>query len=223
MQTETIAIAAPTRSADGSALDAAPGRPLARPRIDGKFLAAGGETFYVLGVTYGPFAAADADGEFDPVTAAADLAAMRARGINSIRVYSVPPRWLLDAAAWRVSDALALSRDIHGYRDFIARSRAEFTVAKDQNVRLRSGWFSDRSACYLAAGRPVVMQDTGFGDVLPTGAGLFAFRDIRDAVAAVETIEANYEAHAGAAREIAREFFGSDYVLASVLRQVGVA
>ena len=69
---------------------------------------------------------------------------------------------------------MGLSADREAYRDFITGSRGEFTVAKDQNVRLRSGWFSERSACYLAAGRPVVTQDTGFGSTLPVGEGLFA-------------------------------------------------
>jgi hypothetical protein len=127
----------------------------------------------------------------------------------------------LRAAGWRVVDGLTLSRDLHGYRDFIAGSRAEFTVAKDQNVRLRSGWFSDRSACYLAAGRPVVTQDTGFGDVVPTGAGLFAYHDLGEAVAAVEAIEADYGTHARAAGEIAREFFDAAKVLASLLERAG--
>src|SRR5256885_6018643 len=69
---------------------------------------------------------------------------------------------------WRVINAMTLSRDIALYRDYILASRGEFTVAKDQNVRLRSGWFSDRSACYLATGRPVVTQDTAFGKFVPT-------------------------------------------------------
>src|SRR5262249_11843122 len=81
---------------------------------------------------------------------------------------------LLAAHGWQTVDALALSRDIHPYRDYILGSAGEFTVAKDQNIRLRSGWFSDRSACYLAAGKPVLTQDTAFGNVLPTGRGLFA-------------------------------------------------
>ena len=83
------------------------------------------------------------------------------------------------AAGWEVVDPLEVSRDPHVYRAFIRRSRGEFTVAKDVNVRLRSGWFSDRSACYLAAGRPVVNQDTGFDEHLPTGNGLFTFRSPR--------------------------------------------
>ena len=85
------------------------------------------------------------------------------------------------------------------YRDYIAGSRGEFTVAKDQNVRLRSGWFSDRSATYLAAGRPVITQDTGFSNVLPTGEGLFGFSTMEEILAAVEAINSDYERHSRAA------------------------
>ncbi|MGH7549879.1 MAG: hypothetical protein ACREK3_03895, partial [Gemmatimonadota bacterium] len=82
---------------------------------------------------------------------------------------------LLAGKGWRVRDALGFSSDLHAYREYITTSRAEFTVAKDQNVRLKSGWFSDRSATYLAAARPVVTQDTGFDSLFPTGDGLFSF------------------------------------------------
>ncbi|MGH7769896.1 MAG: hypothetical protein ACREQP_20805, partial [Candidatus Binatia bacterium] len=82
-------------------------------------------------------------------------------------------RDLLECKGWKLADALALTVDPWRYRDYVRSSRGEFTVAKDLNVRLRSGWFSERSACYLAAGRPVITQDTGFGSVLPTGEGLF--------------------------------------------------
>src|SRR5205823_6960853 len=75
---------------------------------------------------------------------------------------------------FRVRPALDFNFDIAGYREFIAGARGEFTVAKDQNIRFRTGWFSDRSATFLAAGRAVVTQDTAFGAVLPTGEGLFA-------------------------------------------------
>ena len=84
----------------------------------------------------------------------------------------------LTSFGWNVVDAISLSLDIVPYRDYILGSRGEFTVAKDQNIRLRSGWFSDRSACYLAAGKPVVTQDTAFGNILPMGRGLFAFRNM---------------------------------------------
>jgi hypothetical protein len=90
-------------------------------------------------------------------------------------------------------------------------------VAKDMNVRLSSGWFSERSACYLAAGRPVVTQDTGFGDILPLGRGLFAFRTAGEALDALETIHSDWPAHSAAAREVAHEWFDSDSVLADLL------
>jgi glycosyltransferase involved in cell wall biosynthesis len=108
------------------------------------------------------------------------------------------------------------------YRDYIVGSRGEFTVAKDQNVRLRSGWFSDRSACYLAAGRPVITQDTGFGACLPTGEGLFAFSVAEEVLAALETINADYDRHHRAARAIAAEYFNAETVLSRLLEDAGL-
>lgn len=130
---------------------------------------------------------------------------------------------LLRDHGWWVRDALELSLSPDPYRAYIVGSRAEFTVAKDQNVRLRSGWFSDRSACYLAAGRPVVTQATGFENVLPTGEGLFAFVTADDAAAAIEAIEADYERHSAAAAELAREYFDAQRVVSALLREVGAA
>ena len=89
-------------------------------------------------------------------------------------------------------------------------------------MRLRSGWFSERSACYLAAGRPVITQDTGFGTVLPTGEGLFAFDDADDIRRGFDAIEADYDRHSRAAREIAEEYFASDQVLPSCWRTSGL-
>ena len=129
---------------------------------------------------------------------------------------------LLASHDWRVTDAVVLSRDILPYRDFVFRSRAEFTVAKDQNIRLRSGWFSDRSACYLAAGRPVVTQDTAFGNILPVGEGLFSFRTMEEAVAAFEVVESDYPRESRAAREIAERYFRAETVLAQLLSQAGL-
>ena len=128
----------------------------------------------------------------------------------------------LAEAGWRLGDSVAVSRDVARYRAFIEGSRAEFTVAKDQYVRLRSGWFSDRSACYLAAGRPVITEDTGFGNVLPTGKGLFAFRDLDDVLAAVDAIESDYTGHRRAAREIAVEYFDAERVVGSLLGRAGL-
>jgi len=131
-------------------------------------------------------------------------------------------RRLLETHGWKVRDALSFSLDLDAYRCCIASSRGEFTVAKDQNVRLRSGWFSDRSATYLAAGRPVVTQDTGFGAVLPTGAGLFAFATVDEAEAAIREIDAEYPRHANAAAELAHEYFAHDVVLPRLLSEVGL-
>ena len=131
-------------------------------------------------------------------------------------------RALLEAHGWRIRDALVVSRDVDQYREYIEGSAAEFTVAKDQNVRLRTGWFSDRSATYLAAGKPVVTQETGFSNILPAGEGLFGFTGIDDAAAAVDAIAAEPARHRRGAVEIAREFFDSDRVLGDLLEQIGL-
>ena len=129
---------------------------------------------------------------------------------------------LLTRHGWRILNALPLSLDLEAYRAYVTGSRGEFTVAKDQNVRLRSGWFSDRSACYLAAGRPVVTQDTAFGKFIPTGEGLFAFQDIDDIVAALERINADYARHARAAREVAEACFKAETVLGKLVEDAGL-
>jgi len=131
-------------------------------------------------------------------------------------------RELLKQHGWLVRDGLEVSRGIDRYRDYIGSSRGEFTVAKDQNVRLRTGWFSDRSATYLACGRPVVTQDTGFGGVLPTGEGLFAFDSPDSAVAAVAALDSDYPRHAAAARDLAREHFNHETVLGAMLEELGL-
>ena len=127
----------------------------------------------------------------------------------------------LEGAGWEVIDPLEVSRDPEAYRDFIRRSRGEFTVAKDVNVRLRSGWFSDRAACYLAAGRPVVNQDTGFDVALPTGAGLFAFRNVEEAAAACRTILTDEEAARRAARALAERQLAPAVALAALRALAG--
>ena len=128
----------------------------------------------------------------------------------------------LTANGWRLTDAHAMTLDPWPYRDYVRASRGEFTVAKDQNVRLRTGWFSERSACYLAAGRPVITQDTGFGTVLPTGEGLFAFNTMDEILAAFDAIRSDYGRHARAAREIANEYFRAETVLGRLLRDLGL-
>ncbi|UTI66647.1 glycosyltransferase [Paraconexibacter antarcticus] len=128
----------------------------------------------------------------------------------------------LRAAGFRVRPARDLSGDHEAYRAFIRASGGEFTAAKDQNVRLRSGWFSDRTATYLAAGRPVVVQDTGFDAVLPTGEGLLSFRTADEAVAALEDVAGDPARHGAAALAIAREYFDAGVVLGRLLQDAGV-
>src|SRR5215208_322457 len=102
--------------------------------------------------------------------------------------YDGADKRLLESKGGSVRDALGFSTDTDTYRQYVASSRGEFTVAKDQNVRLHSGWFSDRSATYLAAGKPVVTQETGFSNILPTGEGLLAFAGMEEAVQAIEIV-----------------------------------
>src|SRR6185369_2771463 len=125
---------------------------------------------------------------------------------------------LLEAHGWRVRPALDLTPS--SYRDYITESTAEFTVAKDQNIRFATGWFSDRSASYLAAGRPVITQDTGFGAVLPTGEGLFAFNSMDEILKAFEAINSDYVRHSTAAFEIAQTYFRAETVLSRLLEDL---
>jgi len=128
----------------------------------------------------------------------------------------------LAARGWRLADAAKPSATVEGYRDYIYASRGEFTVAKDIYVRPRTGWFSDRSVCYLAAGKPVVTQETAFSKFIPTGNGLFAFSTLEEAVSALATINADYVRNAHAAREIAADYFAADKVLRKLLLDAGV-
>lgn len=125
----------------------------------------------------------------------------------------------LREAGWNVTDSIG---DPRLYRDYIVGSAGEFTVAKEQYVAPRSGWFSDRSACYLAAGRPVVTQDTGFGKFVPTGEGLFAYSTAEQAAEAIEAIASDYGRHSAAAREVAREYFDAELLLERMLDEIGL-
>jgi GT2 family glycosyltransferase len=136
--------------------------------------------------------------------------------------YSDSDRATLEERGWQVVRALDFSMDLNAYRRYIASSFGEFTAAKEQNVHLRTGWFSDRSATYLASGRPVITQDTGFGRLLPTGEGLFAFSSSEEAADAVREIDADPARHRRAARDIASEFFAHDVVLGDVLETLGM-
>lgn len=129
---------------------------------------------------------------------------------------------LLLRNGWRVLDPYAHAGDPQSYREFIQSSRAELSVAKQGYVRSRSGWISDRTACFLASGKPAVVQSTGFEHRVPTGEGLLSFSTIPEAVEALHRVRDDYEHHARAARRLAEERFDSDAVLASLLSRAGL-
>jgi hypothetical protein len=129
---------------------------------------------------------------------------------------------LLEAGGWSLIDPRVVAGDPRAYRDFVRDSAAEFMVAKGMYVQTRGGWFSDRSACYLASGRPVLAQDTGLASQYPTGKGLILFETPEEAIRGVEEIRSDYEGHARAARQLAEEFFDSDIVLSELLSSLGI-
>jgi hypothetical protein len=137
----------------------------------------------------------------------------------ALEVTDAASRDLLRQSGWLLADAYQVSRDVTTYRRHIQASRGEFTVAKDLVARTKSGWFSDRSVCYLAAGRPVVTQDTGFGKYVPEGVGLLAFETIEDAAVALDAVNRDYRRHSRRAREIAVEYFGAERVLGRLCRE----
>lgn len=159
------------------------------------------------------------------------------KGIEWLKMVDLPrqvkmPLWLgmaglpkdiaerFAAAGWVVSDPQEASLSIESYRRFIQQSAGEFTVAKQIYAGLPSGWFSDRSAAYLASGRPVVTQHSGFDQWLPTGEGLFSYQTAAEAAEAIETIRRDYPRHAQAARRIATEYFEAGKVLTELLDAV---
>jgi hypothetical protein len=127
------------------------------------------------------------------------------------------PQGLLRKHGWETVDAMQVSRTPQAYREFIHRSKAEFGVAKHTYVANRSGWFSDRTECYLASGRPALVQDTGWTSHLPAGEGLLAFSTLDEAVAGIDRINADYARHARRAQEIARDRFDAREVLPRLL------
>jgi hypothetical protein len=127
------------------------------------------------------------------------------------------PRALLAHKGWRVVDPAVVCPELDSYRQYIESSQAEWSVAKNGYVVGQAGWFSCRSACYLAAGRPVVVQDSGFRPVLPVGTGLLAFTTMEEAVAAIRDVKANYPRHTEAARAIAETYFDASKVLTRLL------
>jgi hypothetical protein len=131
-------------------------------------------------------------------------------------------REMLLERGWQLADAYEKSRDTDTYLQQIYASRGELTVAKDLYARTRCGWFSDRSVCYLAAGKPVVTQETGFSKLVPTGRGLFSFETAEGAAAALEEINRDYAYHCRAAREVAAGCFDSDKVLGELCCEAGL-
>ena len=126
------------------------------------------------------------------------------------------------ALGWSVIEAAGISATADDYQRYIEGSRGEFSVAKNVYAATRSGWFSCRTVCYLAAGRPAVVQDTGFSDFLPTGQGLLAFSNLEEAARGVAAVESDYPAHQKAAREVAAKYFDSKVVLGDLLKRIGL-
>jgi hypothetical protein len=124
---------------------------------------------------------------------------------------------------WQLLDPTEVAGTPASYQRFIQESKAELGIAKSGYVAARCGWFSDRSVCYLASGRPVIAQETGFSEFLPTGQGLFSFSTAEKALAGIDAINGDYTRHARAARAIAEECFDSDKVLTRLLQHIGAA
>lgn len=131
------------------------------------------------------------------------------------------PQTLLRQHGWNTVDAMGTSTNLWDYRAFIQHSRAEFGVAKHTYVSTRSGWFSDRTECYLASGRPALVQDTGWSSHLPSGEGLLGFSTPDEVLAGIDAINSRYDVHAQRAREIAAEHFAADRVLPRLLDVCG--
>jgi hypothetical protein len=130
-----------------------------------------------------------------------------------------PPRALLTHKGWDLVDPNEVCPDLDSFRTYTETSKAEWGVAKNGYVRGQSGWFSERSARYLAAGRPVVVQETGFSDVLPVGEGILPFTTLAQAAAAIREVERDYDRHAQAARAIAEQHFDSDAILTRLVAE----
>lgn len=131
------------------------------------------------------------------------------------------PTEILRRKRWLIVEPDERLPDPWTYRDYLRESKAEWSIAKEAYVKSHSGWFSCRSACYLALGRPCVLQDTGWSKIYPTGKGLFAFQTMDEAVTAIEAVNADYIAHCAVARSLAMEMFDARKVLGELLTRVG--
>ena len=164
-------------------------------------------------VEYGGRAYGQKDVEFQKVLGLPT----RTRFKLSAAISGNPPLDDLNKSGWIVEDAQQVTRTLEGYKNHIRGSRGEFSVCKNVFVALRTGWFSDRSAAFLASGRPVILQDTGFSEVLPTGEGLLSFGSAEEAASALEAVESDYERHSVKARELAEAYLAADKVLAVMI------
>jgi hypothetical protein len=127
------------------------------------------------------------------------------------------PKDMLEKFGWSVVDPHTTCFDLFSYREYVENSRAEWSIAKGGYVVTKSGWFSCRSACYLAAGKPVIVQDTGFEGIIPTGKGVHSFNTMEDVLDALDRVETNYTHESSIAREIAEEYFSADKVLSNLI------
>ena len=123
---------------------------------------------------------------------------------------------------WQLVDPASVTRMPHDYQQYIQASKAEFGVAKNLYVKTGAGWISDRTVCYLASGKPVLIQDTGIRELLPAGEGVLLFSNVDEAVDGVEKICRDYDAHCRSARRVAEQYFDSDKVLSRLLMNLGI-
>jgi hypothetical protein len=189
------------------------------------------DTFTSVGAWRGPYAPIELDGvtyglrvhEFRKFVELPLLTSRRFELAFDIDPAETQDLALLDGNGWKLVDPRRVANEPGTYRAYLRSSLAEFMVARGIYVQTRSGWFSERSICYLASGRPVLAQDTGLDGLYPLGEGLLTFRTVEEAAAGVEEIEADYPRHSRAARELAEAYFGSDHVLERLLGSLGVA
>jgi hypothetical protein len=130
------------------------------------------------------------------------------------------PRNLLRKLGWNIRNTLVITKDPWSYQQYIQDSRAEWSVARNSYVKARSGWFGDRGACYLASGKPVLLQETGYSKYLPTGEGLITFQTMEDIIEGINRINEDYSSHCEAARRIANKYFNSEKVLSDLLHSI---
>jgi hypothetical protein len=188
-----------------------------------------GDAFTTVASWRGPFAPVEVDGALHGlrVHEARRYADLPARTGHALEMaLDIDPedaadrRALLDGG-WRLAAPALVAGDLASYRSYLQGSRGEFAVAKQAYVSMRTGWLSDRTACYLASGRPAIVSDTGIGDQLPLGTGLVTFRNPDEAADALADVTTNLTKHAAAAEELARTHLAAPTVADALLRRAG--